>query len=244
MAWQALEAVGVGQGEAASGTGFVSFRNRGDAGRQLAAKLAGYRNRSRTVVLGLPRGGVVTAFEVAMALRLPLDVIISRKLGAPDNPEFAVGAVAEDGEPYLSEYGVGLSGASRRYLDEETERQRAEIERRRVWFRKGQRLALPECATVILVDDGIATGATVIAAIGALRGMQVGRIVLAVPVAPPETVAVLRSLVDEVVVLATPEPFWAVGNFYEDFRPTSDHEVCDLLMRAAIAAKEDKDRKG
>ena len=184
------------------------------------------------MVLGLPRGGVVPAAEIAEALELPLDVVISRKIGAPGNPEFAIGAVAEDGAPYLSAEGLAITGASRAYLDDEIARQRKEIARRRAWFRGGKPLVLPADATVILVDDGIATGATVIAAIGALRKLAVARIVLAIPVAPPDTVERLRALVDEVVVLATPAMFWAVGAFYENFTPVLDEEVRRLLARA------------
>lgn len=214
----------------------VTFRDRRDGGRRLVDKLRRSHATPSTIVLGLPRGGVVPAAEIAAALGLPLGVVISRKIGAPENPEFAIGAVAEDGAPYLSEEGLALSRASKAYVDEEVARQRAEIARRRGWFRGGKPLVLPEHATVILVDDGIATGATVIAAIRALRQLQVARIVLAVPVAPPDTVTVLRGLVDELVVLATPAIFWAVGAFYDDFRPVTDEEVRRLLAAAAPAA--------
>jgi len=210
----------------------ITFRDRRDGGQRLVPRLSHYRARPATVVLGLPRGGVVPAAEIAKGLGLPLDVVISRKIGAPGNPEFAIGAVAEDGAPYLNEDGLALTEASKEYLDKETERQRQEIARRREWFRDRRPLVLPEHATVILVDDGIATGATVIAAIGALRQLAVARIVLAVPVAPPDTVERLRGLVDEIVVLATPAMFWAVGAFYEDFEPVSDEDVCRLLARA------------
>jgi putative phosphoribosyl transferase len=175
---------------------------------------------------------VVTAAEIAAGLDLPLDVIISRKIGAPGNPEFAIGAMAEGGEPYLSEEGLSVTDASRAYLDAEITRQRAEIARRQELFRNGKPLTLPEDATVILVDDGVATGATVIAAIHALRTQKVGCLVLAVPVAPPDTVAVLRQLVDELVVLSTPMMFWAVGAFYDDFAQVTDEEVCRLLKHA------------
>jgi predicted phosphoribosyltransferase len=213
----------------------VPFRDRRDAGRRLAGRLRHYEGRPGTVVLGLPRGGVVPAAEIAAALRLPLDVVISRKLGAPGNPEFAIGAVAEDGAPYLSADGLGLTHTSPVYLEAEVSRQRAEIARRREWFRGGKPLTLPERATVILVDDGIATGATVIAAIRALRQLPAGRIVLAVPVAPPDTVEMLRGVVDEIVVLAAPAMFWAVGAFYDHFEPVSDEEVRRLLAAAAGA---------
>jgi predicted phosphoribosyltransferase len=210
----------------------LHFRDRLEAGRLLAERLRRYRERARTVVLALPRGGIVPAAEIASALRLPLDVIISRKLGAPGNPEFAIGAIAEGGAPYFNEEGLALTGASEVQLAREVEHQRAEIARRQQRFRDGRPLSLPERATVILIDDGVATGSTAIAAIRALRERGVDRIVFATPVAPPDTAERLRSMVDELVVLATPMLFWAVGAFYEDFRQVSDDEVVDLLKRA------------
>lgn len=215
-----------------TGNDDIVFRDRTEGGRRLAGVLGHYRGRPATVVLGLPRGGVVTAAEVASALGLPLDVVISRKIGAPGNPELAIGAVAEDGDPYLNEEVVAHTGASAAYVDAEVARQRAEIGRRRDWFRGGKPLVLPERAIAILVDDGVATGATVIAAIRALRQLEVERLVVAVPVAPPETAKILRSLADELVVLATPAMFWAVGEFYQDFEPVSDDEVSRLLARS------------
>jgi putative phosphoribosyl transferase len=210
----------------------LRFRDRSEAGRLLAGRLHRYRERARTVVLALPRGGIVPAAEIASALRLPLDVIISRKLGAPGNPELAVGAIAEGGAPYFDEEGVDLTRASEAHLTQEVERQRAEIARRQQRFRDGRPLSLPERATVILIDDGVATGSTAIAAVRALRERGVDRIVFAIPVAPPDTAQALRGMVDELVVLETPTPFWAVGAFYEDFRQVSDEEVIDLLKRA------------
>lgn len=195
------------------------------------SRLARYYAAPRTVVLGLPRGGVVPAAEIATALSLPLDVIVSRKIGAPGNPELAVGAVAEDGEPYIDQSTADLTGASDAYLADETARQRREIERRRALFREGRPLALPAHATVILVDDGVATGATVIAAVYALRQQGIDRLVLAVPVAPPDTAKRLRALVDELVVLDTPDEFWAVGAFYDDFTQVSDEDAAAILAR-------------
>jgi predicted phosphoribosyltransferase len=215
----------------------VIFRDRRDAGLRLVPKLTRYRRWPRTVVLGLPRGGVVPAAEIAKALDLPLDVVISRKIGAPENPEFAIGAVAEDGEPYVNPEGVAQTSATADYLAAEVTRQRAEIARRRQWFRGGKALVLPENAVVVLVDDGIATGATVIAAIRALRQLKVGRLVLAVPVAPPDTAEMLRGLVDELIVLRTPMLFWAVGAFYDHFGQVSDEEVQRLLTEAAAGGR-------
>jgi putative phosphoribosyl transferase len=210
----------------------LPFRDRREAGRLLAERLRHYRERARTLVVALPRGGIIPAAEIASALRLPLDVIISRKLGAPGNPELAIGAIAEGGAPYLNEEGLAPTGASEAPLAQEVEHQRTEIARRQQRFRDGRPLSLPERATVIVTDDGMATGSTAIAAIRALREQGVERIVLAIPVAPPDTVETLRGMVDELVVLATPTSFWAVGAFYGDFRQVSDDEVVDLLERA------------
>jgi putative phosphoribosyl transferase len=192
-----------------------TFRDRGEAGRRLATCLQQYRNRPRTVVLGLPRGGVVPAAEIAAA------------------PEYAIGAVAEGGEPYLNEEGVAVTGATDEYIRCEVERQRAEIRARQERFRHGRPLVLPEGATAILVDDGVATGSTTIAAIRALGAYRLERLVLAVPVAPPDTVERLSRMVDELVVLATPTPFGAVGAFYERFSQVSDAEVEALLAGAS-----------
>lgn len=215
----------------------ISFRDRCDAGRQLAVQLARYRRWPRTVVLGLPRGGVVPAAEIAKALDLPLDVLIARKIGAPSNPEFAIGAVAEDGAPYWNDEAIALSHAAVDYLTAEVARQRAEIGLRRHLFRGGRALALPDKATVILVDDGVATGATLIAGIRALRGLHVDHLVVALPVAPPETAELLRGLVDELIVISTPSRFGAVGAFYDDFRQVPADEVRRLLADAAVRGR-------
>jgi len=211
----------------------LPFRDRREAGRLLAGRLRRFAGRPRTVVLGMPRGGVVPAAEIAAALGQPLDVVISRKLGAPGNPELAIGAIAEGGAaPYLDPELVVVTESSEAHVAEEVAQRRADIARRQQRFRAGRPLTLPERATVILVDDGVATGSTAIAAIRALRERGVGRLVFAVPVAPPDTARLLRTMVDELEVLATPEPFYAVGAFYEDFRQVSDDDVVELLARA------------
>jgi predicted phosphoribosyltransferase len=219
-----------------SRTGVTGFLDRRDGGKQLVPRLARYRGRKEAVVLGLPRGGVVPAVEIARALRLPLDVLISRKLSAPDDPELAIGAVAEGGESWLNDELVAATGATAEHVAAETARQRREIAQRQKRFRGGRDLVLPEHATVILVDDGVATGATVIAAIHALRARRVARLVLAIPVAPPDTAETLGRMVDELVVLATPDPFYAVGSFYDDFRQVTDEEVVALLAEVAADA--------
>jgi putative phosphoribosyl transferase len=216
----------------------LPFRDRREAGRLLAERLRRHAGRPDTVVVGLPRGGVVPAVEIAAALRLPVDVIVSRKLGAPGNPELAIGAIAEGGAPYFNREALSLTEASPAYREREVAHQRAEIARRRERFREGRPLSLPARATVILVDDGVATGSTAIAAIRALREQGAERLVAAIPVAPPDTAETLRGMVDELVVLATPTLFWAVGAFYEDFRQVSDDEVVELLAGARARGAE------
>lgn len=208
------------------------FADRRDAGRRLAARLAHHHAAPRTIVLGLPRGGVVPAAEVAAALALPLDVLLARKLGAPGDPEFAIGAVAEEAAPWLDDESAAATGASPAFVAAALATARGEIARQRTRLRAGRPLDLPAGATVILVDDGVATGASVIAAIRAVRTLGVGRVVLAVPVAPPDTALRLRELVDELVVLATPDPFVAVGDYYDDFVEVHDDDVAVLLAAA------------
>ncbi len=205
------------------------FRNRQEAGRLLAKRLEALRNEPDIVVLGIPRGGVVVAAEIARHLAAPLDVYITRKLGAPGNPELAIGAVAEDGTTVLDEESIRFLSVPETYLRREQERQQEEIHRRAQRYRQG-RSAIPlEGKRVILADDGVATGRTLEAAIRSLRRQPLRALILAIPVGPPATVERLRQLVDQAVVLDTPEPFWAVGMFYEDFRQISDAEVKALL---------------
>jgi putative phosphoribosyl transferase len=208
------------------------FRDREDAGRQLAQTLAPYQG-GNSIVLALPRGGVVVAYQVARALGLPLDVVVVRKLGAPSNPEFAIGAIGPGGVRVLDEESVRLLGVSEDDLNDLDRKARAEMERRVGLFRGG--LPQPEVRgrTVILVDDGIATGATARAAILALRFQGAGKIILAIPVGPRETVERLRREVDDVVCLLAPwHSFTAVGTWYDRFGQVSDAEVAEFLQRA------------
>ena len=200
------------------------FADRREAGRRLAPELADLQGQD-AIVLALPRGGVIVGCEVARALDLELDVIITRKIGAPGNPEYAIGAISEAGEPQLNQEEIAFLGIPASYVNREVEAQRREIERRALLYRGGR--ALPKLAgrVVILVDDGIATGFTVLATIRALKAHSPARIVLAVPVAPLSTVAALRREVDRVVCVATPEPFMAVGAWYRHFDQVSDEEV-------------------
>ncbi len=211
------------------------FRDRKDSGEQLAERLPGYADRKDVVVLGLPRGGVVTAQEVALKLHAALDVLIVRKLGFPGQQELAIGAVSETGAVVLNRDLIASGHVSQAYIDEETERQKGEIGRRVHLYRGGMVLAGLKDRIVILVDDGVATGATAKAAIEALKREQPRRLVAAIPVAPPSTAAQIEQMVDEFVCLAMPENFLAVGNFYRDFRQTTDEEVMEILGRSGAA---------
>jgi predicted phosphoribosyltransferase len=209
------------------------FRNRREAGRFLAAKLAAYAKRPDTIVLALPRGGVPVAYEVAQALEAPLDVFLVRKLGVPGHEEFAMGAIATGGLRVINQdvvRGLRIPPAT---LDAIAAREQQELERRERLYRGDRPAPDVRGRTVILVDDGLATGATMYAAVKALKQQGAGRVVVAVPIAPPETCDQLREVVDDVVCAVTPEPFHAVGLWYEDFSQTTDDEVRDLLARSA-----------
>ncbi len=210
------------------------FQDRGEAGRRLAGKLMHLKDR-RPVVMALPRGGVPVGFEVARALECPLDVLLVRKLGAPGNPEFAIGAVVDraDAGVYLNREVIDGFGIPDAYVEREIRDQLAEVERRRTVYR-GRRPAVPVAGrAAIVVDDGVATGATVRVALRALRGAGPERLVLATPVAPADTVRSLEGECDEIVTVETPADFGALGRFYADFRQLEDAEVVDLLDRAA-----------
>ena len=213
-----------------------TFEDRADAGRQLAQALA-HLKPDRPVVLALPRGGVPVGFEIARALDAPLDVVLVRKIGAPDQPELGLGAIVDGENPQvvLNEELIELLQPDRRYLEAEGERQLAEIERRRAVYRPGRFPISLKGRTIIVVDDGIATGGTMKAALQALAQVGAKRLVLAVPVAPPEVLRAFQPLADEIVFLMTPVPFYSVGAFYRDFTQTTDAEVIDLLSRAAKA---------
>jgi predicted phosphoribosyltransferase len=210
------------------------FRDRIDAGRKLARRLL-HLKESKPVVLGLPRGGVPVAFEVAAALAAPLDVVLVRKIGAPGQPELGLGAVVDGASPrlVLNEELVQLVRPGQVYLEAEEKRQLVEIERRRALYRPGRAPLSLADRVVIAVDDGIATGGTMKAVLLALRSSDVLRLVLAVPVAPPDTLQELAPFADEIVCLMSPEPFYSVGSHYRDFAQTTDEEVIHLLARAA-----------
>lgn len=204
------------------------FHDRIDAGKKLAAALLTYKGAKKTVVLGLPRGGVVTAYEVAKALQLPLDILVPRKLGAPNNPELAIGAIAGSGI-VLDRGIIEQLDVTESYIQAEIEKQIKEAERRLALFRKGKPPQDYRGWTAILVDDGIATGSTMRASIAALKKMHAAKIVVAVPVGPPDTISDLKKDVDAIVCLSTPSSFMAVGQFYERFQQTEDEEVIQIL---------------
>jgi len=213
------------------------FRDRSEAGRVLARALEAYARRREVLVLGLPRGGVPVAYEVARGLEAPLDVFIVRKLGVPGHEELAMGAVATGGVRVLNAALVGGLGIPADVIAAVTARERQEVARRERLYRGERPPPDVRGRTVILVDDGLATGASMHAAVAALRAQRPAGIVVAVPIAPVESCQALRGEVDDVVCAVTPEPFHAVGLWYEDFEQTTDEEVEALLARAAPPAR-------
>ena len=224
-----------------SGRGAVStvrlFRDRADAGRALARHLSAYRGR-HVVVLGIPRGGVPVASEVAWELDAELDVVVARKLGAPGFEELAIGAVTANGGRFLNESLIRELGVSTSYLEAVTARERAEALRREAEFRGTGPPAVLEGRSVIIVDDGLATGATMRAAVRSVRQRRPGRLIVAVPVGAPDACAALRSEADEVVCPHEPAAFFAVGAYYDRFEPTEDDEVRRLLAAAQAVSAE------
>jgi len=211
----------------------LPYRNRSEAGRLLAQELAHYKSKADVVVLGLTRGGVPVAAEVASALHAPLDVVVVRKLGVPFQPELAMGAIAGDDTQVLDKQLVHALDLTNRDVEAAITRERAELQRRERLYRGGRpALSLKEY-TAILVDDGLATGSTMLAAVAFARKRLAKRIVMAVPVASVEACEKLRQKVDECICLATPDPFFSVGDWYGNFLPTEDAEVLKLLEESA-----------
>jgi putative phosphoribosyl transferase len=210
----------------------MRFKNRVEAGRFLAERLSAYANRPDTLVFGLPRGGVPVAYEVATALNSPMDVFVVRKLGVPGHEELAMGAIATGGARSLNHDVIEYLRIPEEVVDEVTEREKQELQRRERLYRDNRPARSPRDRVAILVDDGLATGSSMRAAALAMREQQPASIVVAIPVASIEACDDLRSQADEVVCLYTPEPFYAVGLWYEDFSQTTDEEVRDLLARA------------
>lgn len=208
------------------------FKNREDAGRQLVKRLRAYANRKGVTVLGIPRGGVTVAFAIAHALNAPLDIFLSRKLGVPGHEELAFGAIAANNGRYLDEPIIQAAGISEQQIERITREVKETLQQRAVLY-LGNRPPLQVAGrTVILVDDGIATGSSIYAAIQALQQVKPAEFVVAVPVAPASTCAWLKTAVDQLICLYAPEQFSAVGQFYERFAQVDDDEVRDLLRRA------------
>jgi predicted phosphoribosyltransferase len=210
------------------------FRNRRDAGKYLASKLASYADRTDVLVLALPRGGVPVAFEVAQALHAPLDVFLVRKLGVPGHEELAMGAIASWGARVLNNDVVRALRVPTQVIEMVAARERRELDRQERQYRAKQPAPNVRGRTIILVDDGLATGSTMRAAVDALRQREPARIVVAVPVGAPETCADFQQVADEAICAVMPEPFYAVGAWYQDFLQTTDEEVQILLDEAAV----------
>jgi len=210
------------------------FRDREDAGQNLAQKLLDYANRPDVIVLGLPRGGVPVAFEVARALHVSMDIFLVRKLGVPGHEELAMGAIASGGVRVLNQDIVTLLRIPDAVIDAVAQREGQELARRARTYRDNRPSTDVRNCTVILVDDGLATGASMAVAIAALQAEAPAQIIVAVPVAAPETCAAFEEKVDRIVCAETPDPFYGVGLWYADFSPTSDEEVRELLARSLV----------
>lgn len=210
------------------------FADRREAGRELAARLGNYGNKGDVVVLALPRGGVPVAYEIATALGAPLDLFIVRKLGVPGHAELAMGAIASGGVRVLNDDVIGWYGLTEAAIDDVAADEQEELARREREYRKGQAPLDLRGRTIILVDDGLATGSTMKAAVKAVRALGPAHIVVAVPVGASDTCRALAALADEVVCAYTPEPFSAVGLWYRDFSQTTDDEVRDLLEKGRL----------
>lgn len=213
----------------------MRYRDRKEAGQRLAERLLDYRDRPDVVVLGLPRGGVVIASEIARRLHAPLDVFVVRKLGVPGQEELAMGAIASGGVRVLNSAVVDVCGIPASVIEEVTEQERRELERRERLYRGVRPPIAIEGRTVILVDDGIATGATMRAAVAALRRLKPARIIVAAPTAAPQACELLSKEADEVICDIMPDPFYSVGLWYDDFTQNSDEEIRELLEHAAAS---------
>lgn len=219
------------------------FRNRFQAGRLLARRLGALARRSDVIVLALPRGGVPIGFVIARALEVPLDIILVRKLGLPDQPEYAIGAVAGEGPCVLKTDEIALFGVSAEAIEALVAREQLEIARREALYRAGRPAPHLHDKVAILVDDGIATGSTMRLAVRLVRGAHAAKIIVAVPVAAKDTFEELAHEVDLLICLRTPQPFFSVGQWYADFEQTSDEEVTRLLGMARRKAMRNRDRR-
>jgi predicted phosphoribosyltransferase len=207
------------------------FADRIEAGKRLASSLADFAGKN-AIILAIPRGGVIIGYEIARALRLPLDVIIPHKIGAPGNPELAIGAVTEDGTEILDDNLISYMQVSREYIEAESERQKHEIERRLRLYRQNEPYPNLKNRDVIIADDGIATGSTMKAALASVKNRGARTVTVAIPVGPPSTIKELKKQAARVACLYTPEYFSAIGEFYADFSQTTDEEVITLLKQS------------
>lgn len=210
----------------------MTFRDRAHAGVLLAKELAAYRGDPNALILALPRGGVVVGYELSVALHLPLEVFLTRKLRTVNNPDCAIGAVSETGALYVNQEALGTFQLSSEDIEELVLGEEGELRRQRALYRQGRPLSALANRTVILVDDGIATGATLFATITSMAALSPRRVIVAIPVAPQETGARIRPLVDQCLILTTPEPFSTVGALYTEFEPVTDSQVLTLLETA------------
>lgn len=210
------------------------FYDRTEAGEKLATRLTEYRDHKNTIVLALPRGGVMTAFEVAQALHLPLDIVVARKIGAPQNPEFAIGAITENGEGLFDSQVIEQYDIPQAYIVQEIEKEMKEAQRRLKLYRQGRPALEVQGKTILLVDDGIATGSTMRAAIASLRAQDAKKIVVAAPVISPDVLKKITQEADDVVYFAAPPGFMSVGQFYQHFPQTSDEEVITIMKNMPI----------
>jgi putative phosphoribosyl transferase len=208
------------------------YSDRKDAGQALVSYLEKYRNDPSSIVIALPRGGVVVAYEIAQALQLPLDIISPRKIGAPGNPEFAIGAITEDGEGIFDENTIEALGVTPEYLKKTIEQEKQKAQQRLALYRQGRKPVNLAQKTVIIVDDGLATGATMKAAIKSIKARKAKQIIVAVPVSPPDTYREIEHIVDAIVCPHCPLGFMAVGQFYQHFAQTEDEEVIDLMQKS------------
>ncbi|MBH0179793.1 MAG: phosphoribosyltransferase [Nitrospira sp.] len=220
----------------------MRFKDREEAGRRLVDRLIRFRDDPAAIILALPRGGVAVGYQLSLGLHLPLDVFIARKLGAPDNPEYAIGAVGETGRIYLNHDAVVTSGLSQSDFEALVQVQQGEIARRQALYRQGRYFPTLTDRTVILVDDGIATGSTFFVSTRSIRHFKPRRLIGAVPVSPVETIQEARTQVDELIVLSTPDPFLSVGSHYLDFAQVSDHDVVEYLNLADESLSEWKEQ--
>jgi putative phosphoribosyl transferase len=214
------------------------FTNRKDGGIQLAKKLRHYKAGKEVLVLALPRGGVVTGLAVARFVGAPLDVLIVRKIGFPGQPELAIGAISETGAVVLNQRVISCGGVTDKYIEDAICAQKEEIVRRIRLYRGGSRLEKLDGKTIILVDDGVATGATIKAAIATLKEEKIERLVVAVPVSPRDTADELSAMADEFICLYAPSDFLAVGNYYRDFAQVTDEEVVEILKKSEASQME------